>query len=366
LKRHAPDYVLLLAVLTLAGIGVVEVFSASSVMAGLRYHNPFYYLERQALWMALGTLAMTATMNIDYHHYKPLARSGFFLNLLLLVLVLIPGVGLARLGARRWIGFGAAQFQPSETMKLAFMIYLAATLSREGEAGKLRHFTRGLLPRLALLGLVFGLIMLEPDMGTSLAMAGAVVVVLFAAGARLGHLVALGLSAIPGLLALIWIAPYRLRRFLSFLDPQADPQGSGYHIIQALYAFGSGGIFGVGLGAGKLKFGYLPENHTDSIFAMIGEELGFVGALVVIVLFFLFAWRGLQVALRAPDAFGSLLAVGLTATVVVQAFLNIAVITASIPFTGIPLPLVSYGGTNLLITMAGVGVLLNVSRYSTR
>ncbi|MGE5590942.1 MAG: putative lipid II flippase FtsW [Bacillota bacterium] len=365
MKRHAPDYVLLLAVLTLAGIGVVEVFSASSVTAGLRYGNPLYYLERQALWMAMGTVAMLLTMNVDYHQYKPLARSAFFFNLLLLVVVLVPGIGLERLGARRWIGFGAAQFQPSETMKLAFVIYLASTLSREGEAGKLRHFSRGLLPRLALLALVFGLIMLEPDMGTAMATAGTVVVILFAAGARLGHLVALGMAAVPALLALIWVAPYRLRRFMSFLNPQADPQGSGYHIIQALYAFGSGGIFGVGLGAGKLKFGYLPENHTDSIFAMIGEEMGFVGALVVVVLFFLVAWRGLQVALRAPDAFGSLLAVGLTATVVVQAFLNMAVITASIPFTGIPLPLVSYGGTNLLITMAGVGLLLNVSRYST-
>ncbi|MCL5676446.1 MAG: putative lipid II flippase FtsW [Firmicutes bacterium] len=363
MKRHAPDYVILLVALTLAGIGVVMVFSSSSVMAGLRYNNPYYYLQRQALWMALGTLAMVATMNFDYRRYRSVAKAGFFINLLLLALVLIPGIGMARLGARRWIGFGPMQFQPSELMKIAFVVYLAYTLSKD--RAKLRDFWRDLMPRLVLLGLVFGLIMLEPDMGTSLATAGTVVVMLFAAGARLGHLMTLAAAAVPMLLGLIWVAPYRLRRFLSFLDPKADPQGSGYHVIQALYAFGSGGLFGVGLGAGKLKFGYLPENHTDSIFAMIGEELGFLGAVVVIILFFLLAWRGLQVATHAPDAFGSLLAVGLTATVVVQAFLNIAVISASIPFTGIPLPLVSYGGTNLLITMAGVGILLNVSRYTT-
>ncbi len=364
MKRHAPDYVILLTVLTLAGIGVVMVFSASSVMAGLRYQNPFYYLERQAVWMLFGTVAMLVTMNVDYHKWKPFARSAFFANLLLLVLVLIPHVGLARGGARRWIGFGVMNFQPSELMKIAFVLFLAAVLSRDNN--RLKDFWRGLMPQLVLLVVVFGLIMLEPDMGTALALAGTVVVLLFAAGARLGHLAGLGAAAIPGLLGLIWIAPYRLRRFMSFLNPEADPQGTGYHIIQALYAFGSGGLFGVGLGAGKLKFGYLPENHTDSIFAMIGEELGFVGAVVVIVLFFLFAWRGLQVATRSPDAFGAFLAVGLTATVAVQAFLNIAVITASIPFTGIPLPFVSYGGTNLLITMAGVGILLNVSRHSTR
>lgn len=364
MKRHAPDYVILLAVLTLAGIGVVMVFSASSVMAGLRFHNPYYYLERQALWMVFGTIAMLMTMHIDYHRWKPFARVAFIINLLLLIVVLIPHLGLERNGARRWLGYGPAQFQPSELMKIAFVLFLAQVLSRDKT--KLRDFWRGLVPYLALLALVFGLIMLEPDMGTALAMAGTVVVILFAAGARLGHLMALGASAVPMLLGLIWIAPYRLRRFMSFLDPQADPQGTGYHILQALYAFGSGGFFGVGLGAGKLKFGYLPENHTDSIFAMIGEELGFIGAVVVIILFFLFTWRGLQVATRSPDAFGALLAVGLTATISVQAFLNIAVITASIPFTGIPLPFVSYGGTNLVITMAGVGMLLNVSRYSTR
>lgn len=364
MKPKAVDSGLLFAVLTLLGIGLVMVYSSSSVKAERIYEDGFYFIKRQALWAVIGVMVMIFFSNIPYWNWKRWATPMFWINVGLLVLVLVPGVSQEINGARRWIGFGPLSFQPSEPMKIAFVVYLAAVLAEAPE--RVRHFWRGLMPHLALLGLIFGLIMLEPDLGTALSISATVVLMLFAAGMRFAHMVGLGTAALPLVGLLIYIEPYRLRRLLSFVDPFADPQGSGYHIIQALYALGSGALFGAGLGRSRQKYFYLPEQHTDFIFAILGEELGFIGGAVVILLFVLFAWRGFMVAATAPDGFGALLAVGLTAMIVIQAAINIGVVTSSLPITGIPLPFLSYGGTSLVFTLAGLGVLLNVSRYSTR
>ncbi len=360
-KPKAPDYGVMLAVIVLLGLGLVMVFSSSFVKAEAINRDALYYLKRQAAWAGLGVLAMFALSRVEYWRWKRWATPVFFVNLVLLVAVLFtPAVK----GARRWFGVGQYSFQPSELVKVTFVIFLAYLLARQPDAVK--HLWRGVLPRLILLGVVFGLIMLEPDMGTAVSLSATVLVMLFAAGARVKHLVGIALSAVPVLGVLVAVAPYRLQRITSFIDPFKDPQGTGYHIIQGLYALGSGGLFGVGLGQSRQKFFYLPEQHTDFIFAILGEELGFLGAVVVVALFFLIAWRGYMVAATAPDAFAALLAAGITTMVTIQAAINIGVVTSSLPVTGIPLPLLSYGGSALLFTLAGLGILLNISRYTTR
>ncbi len=335
------------------------VFSASSVEASVVNHNPFYYLERQMIWAGLGLVLLFGLARIDYHlllrYAEPIAWGTFAL----LVLVLVPHIGKDINGARRWLGFGSLLFQPSEMAKFSLVLLFAKRLATER---RIRSFTHGILAPLGILAVIAGLIVREPDLGTALALTGTVMAMLFTAGVngvQLGGVIA---SFIPLVGVLIAIAPYRMQRFLAFLDPSKDPLGSGYHIIQSLYALGSGGLFGVGLGQGALKYFYLPEQHTDFIFAIVGEELGLIGAAVVIALFFLLTVRGLRVAMLAPDRFGALLATGITAMIAVQALLNIAVVTASMPITGVPLPLISYGGSSLLFALAGVGVLLNVSR----
>lgn len=364
MRRQPPDLGLLFAVLALLGIGVVMVFSSSSVTAMQRYGDPYYFLKRQSIWAALGIGVMAALANLDYWHLRRFARSLFVVHLVLLVLVLVPGIGVVINDARRWIAVGGLQFQPSETAKLAFTLYLAGDISRAPE--RIVRFWSGLFPYLAMLAVVFGLIMAQPDLGTALSISGTSLVVLFAAGARLSHLSLIAAASLPVVGYLIYVAPYRLRRIFAFLDPFQDPQGYGYQIIQALYALGSGGLFGVGLGRSRQKFFYLPEQHTDFIFAILGEELGYLGGLVIIGLFVLLSWRAFMIALAAPDGFGALLATGIAAMLVVQAVMNIAVVTSTVPMTGIPLPFVSYGGSSLVFTLAGVGILLNVSRYRTR
>lgn len=360
--RHSPDYGFLLVVLLLLAIGMVMVYSASVAKASANFGDGFYYLKRQFFWAVLGLCAMAVTSRIDYWHWQRWARPLFIAMVLLLIIVLVPGVGKVVNGARRWIGFGPAQFQPSEFMKTAFVIWLAAYLVTAGE--QLRSLWRGLLPALAVLGLVFVLILAEPDLGTALAISGTTFMMLFSAGASLTHLGGLAGMAVPAVLLLIWLEPYRMRRLTSFIDPFRDPQGAGYQIIQSLYALGSGGLFGLGLGRSRQKFWYLPEQHTDFIFAILGEELGFIGGVLVLSLYFLLAWRGLRVALAAPDRFSGLLAVGITGMIVVQALINVGMVTSSMPITGIPLPFLSYGGSSLVPTLAAVGILLNVSKYS--
>ena len=357
----APDYVLFSAVLGLLGIGIVMVYSSSAVSAQVNFDDSYYFLKRQLLWVALGLVILFVTMNIDYHVWRSLAKPILIITFILLLLVLIPGVGKVVNGARRWIGFGSFYLQPSEIAKLGVVLFYSDSLVRNQE--KLKKFFSGLLPQLTILLVVFGLILKEPDLGTALAIGGTIFVLLFAAGAKISHLASLGTAGIAGIVAAILVEPYRLRRLLAFSDPWADPLNSGYHIIQSLYAIGSGGLFCVGLGWSREKFLYLPEPHTDFIFAILAEELGFIGTASVLILFFLLLWRGLRVAITAQDIYGSVLAAGITTMIMIQALMNIAVVTASMPVTGIPLPFISFGGSALIFTLAGVGILLNVSRY---
>jgi cell division protein FtsW len=359
----APDFLLFLTVLMLLSIGLVMILSASEYSTLVRYGDSFYFFKRQLLWALIGLTAMFLVMNWDYWHLRRWATPMLGLAFLLLIMVLVPGLGREVYGSSRWIVFGPLTFQPSEFVKLSLVVFTACGLARIGE--RVQSFTKGILPFLLVSGLASGLILLQPDLGTAVTLAGTILVMFFAAGARMSVLAGLAGAGLVAVGVAIAVEPYRMQRFLSFLDPWADPQGSGFHIIQSLYALGSGGLFGVGLGQGKQKFLYLPEQHTDFIFAVIGEELGFVGAALVIVLFAVFVWRGLRVAVAAPDAFGSLLATGLTVGVALQAFINMGVVTGMLPVTGITLPLISFGGTSLIFTLIGVGILLNISKYAT-
>lgn len=361
-KRKSMDFVLFLTVMSLLSLGVIMIFSASEYSTLIYLNDSFYYFKRQMIWALLGLTAMFVMANYDYWRLKRYIGPVLIIAFVALVLVLIPGIGKEVNGARRWIVLGPVNFAPAEFVKLAIIIFAAYGLSKQ--KNRVRHF-KGVLPYLMAMTLACGLIMFQPDLGTTMSLAGIVFAMLFAAGARkthLGGMIAAGASAV---VLLIISEEYRMRRFLAFLDPWADPQDTGFHIIQGLYAIGSGGLFGLGLGQSKQKFLYLPENHTDSIFAIIGEELGFIGASLVIMLFVLFIWRGLKIAVTSQDPFASLLATGVTAWVGVQAIINIGVMTGSLPFTGIPLPFISFGGTSLLFTMIGVGILLNISRFTT-
>lgn len=360
--RTAPDWLILLPTLGLLAIGVIMVYSASAVLAHHAYGDSLYYLKRQLLFALLGVLALFVTMNIDYWTWRRYAKVGLLACFLLLIIVLIPGIGLVRGGARSWIGVGAFSLQPSEFTKLAMILFLARYLSERQK--RITSFWRGLLPPLLLVGAAFGLIMLQPDLGTGTVLLGTCVVMLFAAGARLAHLFGLALVGACGFAALILAAPYRIKRITAFLDPWQDPLGAGYHLIQSLYAIGPGGLLGLGLGASRQKFYYLPEPQTDFIFAILAEELGFLGGALVLVLFMLLLWRGMRTAITAPDLFGSLVATGIVGMIAMQVVINIGVVTGMFPVTGITLPFLSYGGSSLTLVLTAVGVLLNISRYA--
>ena len=343
------------------------VYTSSTAIAEADFGNRYYFLVRQVIWVGIGLAAMTFFASISPWYWQKHSRTALLVAIGLLILVIIPGVGIERLGARRWLGYGQLSFQPSEVTKFAYIMWLSTYLAKY--ARDVTDFVRGLLPPVLVMGLLFGLIMLQPDLGTSMTLAGTGALMLFSAGARLTHLAGLGVVVVmrlqrsSSIFARAKIDEERWSRITTFLNPWADPTDSGYQIIQALLAFGSGGLFGVGLGESRQKYFYLPERHTDMIYAVLGEELGFIGAALVLLLFFAFAWRGYRIAIQAPDRFTSLLAAGVTSLITLQAALNIAVVTASVPSTGIPLPFLSYGGTSLLITLSGVGILLGVSRY---
>ena len=360
MKRRAPDAVLLAVTALLTATGIVMVFSASSAVAYTQYHDPTYYLKRELLWAVVGAGALVLGMRLDYTKLRALAPWLLGLAIALLAVVLIPSLGSIEGGARRWLSLGVFTFEPSEFAKLALVLFLARLFSARSEGAA--SFARVGFPAIFWVGVCFALVMRQPDLGTASLYVLTAFVLLFAAGARLTHLAIEAAVAIPALLGFIYASPYRRDRFLAFLHPWKDPQGTGYHIIQSLYALGSGGIFGLGLGQSRQKFGYLPAQYTDFIFSIIGEELGFVGAAAVLVLFLVFAYRGIRIAMRAEDRFGFYLAIGLTASITLQALINIGVVTSSWPVTGVPLPFISYGGTSLVVTLFGVGLLASISR----
>jgi len=360
--RTNPDYVIVTAILLLLAIGVIMVYSASAAYSYHRYDDAFFYAKRQLLFAGLGVFLMFVISNLDPRRFAEWAKIGIILCFLLLIVVLIPGVGLLRGGARSWLGIGAFSIQPSEFMKLAMIAFLARYLSEH--ANSMHRFTSGLLPPLAIVGAAFALIMMQPDLGTGTVLVGTGIAMIYAAGARLSHLGGLGLLGMGGFAALVLAAPYRIKRITAFLNPWQDPLGAGYHLIQSLYAIGPGGLMGLGLGMSRQKHLYLPEPHTDFIFSILAEELGFIGAGTVIVLFAILVWRGIRVAIMAPNLFSSLLATGVTAMITIQAVINIGVVTGAFPVTGITLPFLSYGGSSLTLTLAAVGILLNLSRYT--
>lgn len=359
-KRGNPDILVFTAVIILLSIGVVMVFSASSVMGINDFRDPYHYLKRQVMWAIIGLVVFFLTAKLDYHIYKYLALPGLVISFVLLILVLFVGQDIG--GSVRWIKLGSFNLQPSELAKLAMVNFTAVYIANKRE--NIRKFLSGLLPIVIILGLQFVLIMKEPDFGTAIALSITVVIILFAGGIHFGQLTSLGLCTVPLLYYLVKYEDYRIKRLFAFLNPWEDPTGTGWNIIQSLTAIGSGGFFGLGLGNSRQKFSYLPEHHTDFIYAILCEELGFVGGASVLLLFFVLVWRGLRIALNAPDLFGSLLAIGITSMIGFQAVLNIGVVTGSLPITGITLPFISYGGSSLLVSLASVGVLLNISRQT--
>ncbi len=343
----------------LLALGIAMVFSASFAKAIDDAGDPFYFLKRQLLWALIGVPVMWAFSHIEYGYWRQLARPALYSTVLFLVAVLL--VGAARGGAERWIDFGFFSFQPSEWAKFALCIFFADYFARTGS--RVQDFWRGLGPWLLVVGLVAGLIMLQPDLGTTLAIGGMAVLMAFLAGARLGHLVGLAAAAVPLLIVAVTQSEYRWKRITAFIDPWADPLGTGYHLIQGLLALGSGGWFGLGFGLSRQKIWYLPEQHTDFIFAVLGEELGLLGTLTVLALYAVLIWRGFRTAATAPDTFGALLAAGITSIIAIQVVVNVGVVTATLPITGITLPLLSYGGSSLVVTLAAIGILINISRH---
>lgn len=362
MKGKPPDFIIFFITLVLVGLGLVMVFSSSAYTAGELRGDGYYFLKRQAFWAFLGMIAMVFLANYDYWKLKKFVKPALIINFVMLLLVYVPGVGVELSGASRWIGIGGYTVQPSEFTKLALILFSAAFLSRKNV--NIKNIWVGLAPPLAIMGASFLLILKQPDLGTAIAIAGTVIVILFVAGMEGKHLFLLGAVGVPALGYLALAEEYRRRRFLAFLNPWEDRLDTGYHIIQSLYALGPGRLFGVGLGRSRQKFFYLPEPHSDFIFAMIGEELGFIGGVTVILLFFLLIWRGFKLALMAPDMFGSLLAAGIVSMISIQVVINIGVVTGSIPVTGINLPFISAGGSSLFFTLSTIGVLLNISKYS--
>ncbi|WP_010631031.1 stage V sporulation protein E [Sporolactobacillus vineae] len=363
--RRKPDLLILFSVLSLLVTGLVMVYSASAISAAHKFNgDAFYFLKRQLIFSGAGLAMMWVTMRTDYRVWKSWTKAALLICFSLLILVLIPGVGLARGGARSWLGIGAFSIQPSEFMKVAMILFLAKFLSENQQ--KLPSFTRGLIPALAPFLIAFGMIMLQPDFGTGVVLVLTCLVMIFAAGARIRHFVIMGVFGLAGAAALILSASYRIKRLASFFDPWKDPNGTGFQIIQSLLAIGPGGLLGFGLFQSRQKYQYLPEAQNDFIFAIISEELGLIGAAAVLFLFCLLLWRGIITAMRAPDLFGTLLALGITGMIVIQVMINIAVVTGLIPVTGITLPFLSYGGSSLTLMLISVGILLNISSQSEK
>ena len=356
--RNAPkyDYLLIIAVAALLIAGLMMVYSATFALGYQLYGQPTYFFIRQLLWMGMGLLAMIIIARIEYHVWRrwsiPLMAGA------LLLLGLVLAVGSDRFGGQRWLLNGS--IQPGEVAKLAVIVYIADWLSSKGE--RIRHVTYGLVPFAILLGFVTGLIMLQPDFSTAVLIATTAITMFFIAGGDVWQMIASGILGGTTFGVLITRSEYRLARVISFLNPTGDHLGGNYQVRQILIALGSGGITGLGLGDSRQKFGYIPASHTDGIFAILGEELGLIGCLVVIGLFAFLAYRGFRVALASPDAFGTVLAAGLTCSLIFQALINIAVVTALAPVTGVPLPFISFGGSSLVVSMMAIGLLLAISR----
>jgi cell division protein FtsW len=357
---RAGDPWLLLAVTALVGLGVVMVFNVSYFYGRERFGDSLLFFRKHLGSIGLGTLAALLTSRLPSGTYRRAAYPLLLLVILALVLVLVPGLGVVRGGARRWLHVGPFSLQPSELAKFAVVLYLAQSLVRKGD--RVASFGFGVVPHCLVVCSIAGLALLEPDFGTAVLAGGLLVLMLFVGGVRLRHLVILGLAALPVALYVVVQARYRLDRIFGFLHPEADPLGVNFQLQQSFIAFGSGGVWGLGLGESRQKMFYLPEAHTDFIFSVVGEELGLAGALLVLGLFALVGARGFRIAARHPDPFASLLAFGVTLTLVMQGLVNVGVVLGCLPTKGLALPFVSYGGSAMVAALAEVGVLLSLAR----
>ncbi|MHA0857288.1 putative lipid II flippase FtsW [Paenibacillus sp. CMAA1364] len=381
-KKGAPDFQLLILTLLLVGFGLVMVFSASSSLAVASEkfnHNAFYFTKRQFVSVALGAFFMFIAMNIPYNKYKILFIPFFMVTIIMLILV--PYIGEATNGARSWFRFGPISIQPTEFAKLATILYLAALITKKGD--RLRDLKKGFIPVIMIAGAVAGLIMMQPDLGSCMILVGTCGLIIYAGGASMKHIIGsialfiLGAGLVLGMNALISSfsqtdttstvnQSYKKDRISAFIDPFADPDGSGYNLIQSLTAIGQGGITGSGFGQSIQKLHYLPNSYNDFIFAVIGEEFGFIGTTFFLLVYLYFIWRGIIVSLRCPDIFGTLVGIGVMGLVAIQAFINIGGVTQTIPLTGVTLPFISYGGSSTLVMMISMGIVLSISRESNK
>ncbi|MBN2428188.1 MAG: putative lipid II flippase FtsW [Deltaproteobacteria bacterium] len=358
LRRNFDISVLLLAVV-LSCLGVIMVYSASAVVAGERFADGFHFLKRQGLFLAVGFILMGIAMFFDYRHLRKTAIPMLILSLGLLVLILFPGMGREVNGAVRWFRLGGISFQPSELAKLALVIYMAHSLTKKKQ--KIKSFRMGFLPYMLVMATMLLLILMEPDLGSGMVLAAVGLLIMIIAGVKLRYLFSVVIMMVPFLYFAIMNVPYRRERILAFLNPWKAPDSYGYQIIQSQIAFEAGGLWGQGLGEGKQKLFYLPEAHTDFVFSVVGEELGFIGVLVVISMFLLLIIQGFRIALNTEDPFGRYLAFGLTVLLGLEAFLNVAVVLGLLPPKGMALPFLSYGGSNLVCSLVAVGILLSIS-----
>lgn len=361
-NNHAIDYWLALAIFVLASFGLIMVFSASSVISYEYFGHPYAYFAKQAKSLGIGLIAWAIMSMIDYKYWQKYATHFLLVTMCFLVAVFLPGIGVERNGANRWINLGFTTYQPTEMIKLFFLIYLAAWLSKKGK--EINNLNTGFIPFVLILATVAFLIMKQPDMGTMSVIAAFSTAVFFVSGVG-WHLILLFIGGAAAMVkVLIYAEPYRLQRLMVFLNPEKAGSTAAYHITQALLAIGSGGLMGLGFGQSKQKYLFLPEAQTDSIFAIICEELGFLRASLVILIFLFIAWRGFRIAKTAPDKFSQLLATGITVWFLWQGFVNIAAMLGLLPLTGVPLPFVSYGGSSLTVNFAAAGILLNISKYT--
>lgn len=362
LKRGQPDFLIMMVTFILLGIGLVMIYSASQIFAYMNYDgDSAYFLKRQAVWALGGIVMMFLFMNIRYTIYKKLIPL-ILISLLVMMVLVLTDLGEARKGAQRWLNLGFIVIQPSEFVKIGIIIYLASIYSKKQEY--INNFIRGVFPPLVIVGIFFGLILLQKDLGTGMTLIIYTMVMIFCSGAQFRHMFGLGFVSTVIFFIFAYTQKYRWNRIISFRDPWAYAETSGYQLIQSLYAIGNGGITGNGFGNSIQKYLYLPDAHTDFIFAIISEELGLVGVVCILFLYLVLVIRGIQIANRAPDTYAALLAIGIVAMIGIQAFINVGVVSGLLPTTGIALPFLSYGGSSLLLTMISMGILLNISRYS--
>ncbi|HEY2493982.1 MAG TPA: putative lipid II flippase FtsW [Paenibacillus sp.] len=378
-KRGTPDFQLLILTLLLVGFGLIMVFSSSSSLTIVSKDDALFFPKRQFLWIVVGGFFMFIAMNIHYSKYKKLFMPIFIVTIIMLILV--PYIGEVRNGARSWFGIGTLGVQPTELAKIATILYLAALITKKGE--RMRDLKKGFIPVMLIVGVVAGLIMMQPDLGSCLILVATCGVIIYAGGASMKHIISsialliVGASLVLGIHAVIKsISPddpsasvqknYKMGRIEAFINPFQDEEGTGFHLIQSLTAIGEGGLTGAGFGQSVQKLHYLPNPYNDFIFAVIGEEFGFIGTAIFLLLYLYFIWRGILISLRCPDPFGTLVGIGIMGLIAIQAFINIGGVTQTIPLTGVTLPFISYGGSSLLVMMFSMGIVLSISRESNK